>query len=172
MYMTSTIAELMAGMERLRLYVGRRLRNGDDGEDIVQETLTRVLEQSRRQTIEQPLAYAFRVADSIIHTRARHDARETELGDTDFRCELPLADEVLDHRQRLERFTKALERLTPQRREAFVKRHLEGKSRSQIGEEMGLSLEAVKKHLVRAMVELAKSVDRQDETTGQGRGDA
>lgn len=130
----------------------------------MQETLLRVIEQSRKNEIEQPLAYAYRVADSVIFALARKTGRETEIGDADFESDLPPADDVLEHKQRAEIFRKALAGLTPMRRTVFVKRYLERKSRQQIADETGLGLEAVKKHLVRAMADLARAADSKNKT--------
>ncbi|MFT3964282.1 MAG: sigma-70 family RNA polymerase sigma factor [Sphingobium sp.] len=157
--MSAAVARLTDGMDRLAAYVRRRLREPDMTEDVVQETVMRVIEQDRKRVIEQPLAYAFRVADSIIHAGARRKTHVDLNEYADLMCDLPLADEVLDYRQRMTRFQAALDRLTPQRRLVFTKRHLEGKSRQEIADELNLSVEAVKKHLVRAMVDLSHVVE-------------
>jgi RNA polymerase sigma factor (sigma-70 family) len=153
--MTDAISVLKAHESKLLAYINRRCRNSSLSEDIMQEILLRVIEQSRKNQIEQPLAYAYRVADSVIFAQARKTGRETEIGDADFESDVPLADEVLEHKQRTEIFRKALAELTPLRRTIFVKRYLERKSRQEIANEMGISLESVKKHLVRAMVDLS-----------------
>ncbi|MEC3909418.1 sigma-70 family RNA polymerase sigma factor [Sphingobium sp. CR2-8] len=163
--MSAAAAHLTGAMGRLAAYVRRRLREPADTEDVVQETIMRVIEQDRKRVIDQPLAYAFRVADSVIHARARGRIHADLDEHADLMCELPLADEILDYRQRMARFETALGQLTPQRRAVFMKRHLEGKSRQEIAEETGLGLEAVKKHLVRAMVELAQVVEGNAGTT-------
>ena len=139
---------------RLLAYIARRDRNPASSEDVLQETLLRLLEQSRKKTIADPMAYAFRIADTVIFARARQRKRETELGDMDFECDLPAGDEVLEYKQRAALFQDALLSMPPMRRTVFVKRHLDGKSRGEIAAETGLSLEAVKKHLTRAMAEL------------------
>ena len=157
--MSGPLAWVADGRDRLLTYVRRRIREPEQAEDIVQEAIMRVSEQERRQVIEQPLAYAFRVADSVIHNRARRIVADHGPVDTELACALPLADEVLDYRQRFDRFRAVLDTLPPQRRAVFVERHLEGKSRQQIAQEMNISVEAVKKHLVRAMVDLAGCVD-------------
>ncbi|GAA0543997.1 RNA polymerase sigma factor [Rhizomicrobium palustre] len=144
---------------RLLAYISRRDRNPAASEDILQETLLRLLEQSRKKAILDPMAYAFRIADTVIFARARQRKRETELGDMDFECEAPLGEQVLEYKQRAAMFRTALLAMPPMRRTVFVKRHLEGKSRGEIAEETGLSLEAVKKHLLRAMAELASLND-------------
>ena len=158
--MGGIIAELERQRRKLLSYVARRDRDRSRSEDIVQEVMLRVLEQSRKQEIADPLAYAYRVADSVIYAQAgRREGRNQPLSD-DFVCEQPLADEVLQHRQRVERFRRALATLTPLQRQVFLLRHLEGKSRQDIADQLGLSVEAVKKHLVRSMAELAQSIDR------------
>ena len=140
---------------RLLSYIRRRDRNPAASEDILQETLLRLLEQSRKKTIDDPLAYAFRIADTVIFARARQRKRETELGDMDFECNAPIGEQVLEYKQRTALFQDALLAMSPVRRAIFIKRHLEDKSRAEIAAEMGLSLEAVKKHLLRAMAELS-----------------
>ena len=125
----------------------------------MQEVLLRVVERGRKVEIAQPLAYAYRVADSVIFALARKGKRETGIGDADFESELPLADEILEYKQRLEIFAQALDRLGPLRRQIFIKRYIDGKSRHEIADEQGMNIEAVKKHLVRAMAELAHVMD-------------
>lgn len=155
---------------RLTAYVRKRLRDPEQADDIVQETLVRVVEQERKQRIEQPLAYAFRVADSILFARAKRGGGQTEPLDAEIPCTLPLPEEVLDYRRRLAVFETTLAGLPPLRRAVFVKRHLDGKSRTEIAEELGLSLEAVKKHLVRAMIDLAACGDLDDVEVGAAHG--
>ncbi|MBY9062034.1 sigma-70 family RNA polymerase sigma factor [Sphingomonas yunnanensis] len=150
---------LAAAQPRLLAYVRRRLRDPDQARDVVQETVVRVIEQEGRQRIEQPVAYAFRVADSVIYGQAQRAHTVHEPVDAELACDLPLPDELLDYRQRFARFERALAALPPLRRAVFVKRHIDGLSRSEIAGDLGLSLEAVKKHLVRAMVDLAGCVD-------------
>jgi RNA polymerase sigma-70 factor (ECF subfamily) len=155
--MTDAISVLKAHESKLLAYIHRRCRNASLSEDIMQETLLRVIEQSRKNQIAQPLAYAYRVADSVIFAQARKTRRETEIGDADFESELPLADEVLEHKQRAAIFRKALAELPAMRRAVFIERYVEHKSRQTIAEEFGISLESVKKHLLRAMVDLARA---------------
>ncbi len=153
--MSDSVIRSAENRRKLLAYIARRDRNPSSSEDILQETLLRLLEQSRKQAIQDPMAYAFRIADTVIFARARQRKRETELGDMDFESDVPMGEEVLEYKQRAAFFRDALLAMTPTRRAVFVKRHLEGKSRQDIADETGLSLEAVKKHLLRAMAELA-----------------
>jgi RNA polymerase sigma factor (sigma-70 family) len=157
--MEDVLAELRPHERKLLGYIARRQGDPSRAEDILQQTLLTVMEQSRKQTIEQPVAYAYRVADSLIYAQARKDRREEELGDEDYGCDLPLADEVLEHKQRVVIFETALRRLSPIRRDIFIRRHMQGHSRQQIADDLEIGLEAVKKHLVRAMAELTLVMD-------------
>ena len=154
--------------QRLLAYISRRDRNSAASEDVLQETLLRLLEQTRKKTIDNPMAYAFRIADNVIFARARQRKRETDLGDLDFECPAPRGDQVLEYKQRLALFREGLLAMTPVRRAVFVKRHLEDKSRGEIAEEMNLSLEAVKKHLLRGMIELTNLNDALENPTQRG----
>jgi RNA polymerase sigma factor (sigma-70 family) len=156
--MTEAVAVLKAHESKLLAYIRRRCRDASLSEDVMQETLLRVIEQSRKSAIAQPLAYAYRVADSVIYAQARKGRRETGIGDANFESLTPLADETLDHKQRMAIFHTALQELTPLKREIFAKRYLEGSSRQDIADQLGMSVEAVKKHLVRAMAELARAM--------------
>lgn len=153
--MTDVIAVLRPHERKLAAYIVRRSKDPGRAEDILQETFLTVMRQAQKQEITQPLAYAYRVADSLIYAQARRDKRESPIGDEDFGCDLPLPDAVLEHKQRAAVFEKALKRLSPLRRDIFIRRHIDGQSRQAIADDLRINVEAVKKHLVRAMAELA-----------------
>jgi RNA polymerase sigma-70 factor (ECF subfamily) len=158
--MSQVVLELEGQKRKLLSYIFRRDRNRVRSEDILQEVMLRVLEQSRKQDIANPLAYAYRVADSVIYAKPDRTERfASEPLNDDLVCDYPLADEVLQHREKVRIFENALRKLTPLQREIFIKRHFDHKSRQEIADLLGLSVEAVKKHLVRAMVELAGAME-------------
>jgi len=152
--MSSAVLEILKHESRLLAYISRRVRDKSRAADILQEAVVRLIEQTQKQALDNPLAYTFRVVDSVIYADARRTAPESEQLDLNLLCGLPLADEVMEQKQRVQIFQAALMKLSPTRRAVFVKRHVDGMSRQAIAEEMKLNLEAVKKHLVRAMVEL------------------
>ena len=153
--MSTPLQELTDNRAKLLSYVVRRLGDRVTAEEIVQETYMRVLEQAEKQSLEQPLAYAYRVADSVIYAHARRRDVVVEPIDEEIATTLPLADERADYRERFERFVQALDGLPTMRRTVFVHRHIDGMSRDDIAKRLGISVEAVKKHLVRAMADLA-----------------
>ena len=156
--MADAIATLKGQEKKLLAYILKRARNPRDAEDYLQETLLRVMDQSRKREIENPMAYAYRVADTVLYADARKMGQEVEIGDEDYACETPLADEQLEYKQRVDLMFAAIEELPDLRRTIFIKRHIDGLSRAQIASSLGISVEAVKKNLVRAMASLSSTV--------------
>ena len=120
----------------------------------------RLIDAGQKSDIAAPLAYAFRIADSIILKEARLASRLGEMPALEPESDLPGPEQRVDYQQRMATFRAALEGMPKLRRTVFVKRHLGDLSRAEIAKELGISVESVKKHLVRARQELAKvSVD-------------
>lgn len=166
------LAEVRRHERKLLGYIRRRQHDPSHADDILQETILVMMQQAQKREIENPLAYAYRVAESLIYAQARRGRREEGLDDHEFICDAPLADEVLEHRQRVVLFQAALQELSPLRRDIFLRRHLHGQSRQTIAEDLGITLEAVKKHLVRAMIELSRSLPQGDAPALETKGGA
>ncbi len=60
--------------------------------------------------------------------------------------------EILEHQQRIQRLSEALETLPPRRREAFLLYRFDGLSQSEIAERMEISISMVEKHIAAALV--------------------
>jgi len=57
---------------------------------------------------------------------------------------------------------RALQTLPQKRKEAFVLHVLEGYSRDEVSQMMGISIDAVEKHLSRASIELKEKIKRKE----------
>jgi RNA polymerase sigma-70 factor (ECF subfamily) len=68
-----------------------------------------------------------------------------------------MEDEHID-RQKLELLSKVVAAMPELRRQVFILRRVEGLSRDQIACQLGLADEAVKKHITRAMMDIAKAM--------------
>lgn len=165
--------KLMSDRTALVGYVTRRCSDASQVDDVIQETHLRLIEQTRKRSIENLMAYAYRVADSVLYRmrRKRPDSLPAQLCEDTLQCELPLVDEQVVHRERLRQLSGRLEGMSPMRRQVFIKRHLDGLPRAVIAQQLGISVEAVKKHLVRAMADLARHMDEADNTIRKGDAD-
>ncbi|WCT79413.1 RNA polymerase sigma factor [Novosphingobium humi] len=167
------LGSITHAMARLRRYVHAHMANRADAEDIVQESLARTLRRAGEaglgeQGIARPDHYAIGIARNLMADHARHAAMAGECAiDEAMPCAAPLPDQHLQHRQRLALFTATLEAMPPLRREVFRRRRLEGQSREDIAQALGLQPEAVKKHINRAMAQLARALSEAETDLGR-----
>ncbi|KUR74470.1 RNA polymerase sigma factor [Novosphingobium sp. FSW06-99] len=151
--------ELRAALQR---YVGGRLGHRDDSDDIVQETYLRFVDYRRTRPIENVGAFCFAVARNLIldHFRRRRNAPQSEPIDETLACTRPLAEEVLDYRQRVAILVRAMKTMPPLRREVFLRRQLDDIPAATIASDLGLSRAAVDKHCTRALADLRAALER------------
>jgi RNA polymerase sigma factor (sigma-70 family) len=157
------IADLGQTLARLRLYVRAHVNHAQDAEDIVQESLARTLHRAHETDIARPDFFAISVARNLIVDRHRAGGGATpcDLHEA-LPCPVPLPDQQVSDRERLRRFHAALDAMPPLRRAIFIRRRIDGHSREEIARDLGMQPEAVKKHITRAMAQLALVLDDTD----------
>lgn len=151
---------LAKNASRLRAFVRSRVHNDADADDISQEAYARVLARSQAAPLEDPVAYAFRVALNLLSDRRRVALpSDGEPIDETAASDAPSPFEVLDMKQRADLFTRALRRMPRLRREVFVLRQSADLSYADIAARLNISVEAAQKHFSRAAVEVRRAVD-------------
>lgn len=164
-------AEEVALRAALQRFVEGRLRDRDEGEDIVQETYVRLYDYRRTRGIADVGAFCFAVARNLVfdHFRRRRAMPEAiELAE-DVACPLPRAEEVLDYRQRVDILAAALRVMPPLRREVFLRRRLDGVAGAIIAADLEMSPAAVEKHCTRAVADLRAALERRGLPAGAAR---
>ena len=144
----------------LRPYIARRVPH-DDVEDLLQETMLRLHQRKSIEMIENPSAYAFQTARSVMVDRGRRDAvrqrnAHAELEEAHHPIEYATPERVLAGRQALDRLTCALSEMPVRTRDVFVLHRFEEMSYAEIGAHLGISLSAVGKHMMKALCFLAQ----------------
>ncbi|MFC4656174.1 MULTISPECIES: RNA polymerase sigma factor [Rheinheimera] len=130
------------------------VRNKDDRADIYQETLTTMLERPEPERISNSLAYALTVAKHLVFRHSQPQLQSLQPEDDLVDPNTDLEQQLLaQEQQRL--LQQALASLPPLRRDVLIRRRLKQQSREQIARELGISEEAVKKHISRALAQLA-----------------
>jgi RNA polymerase sigma factor (sigma-70 family) len=152
-------------------FILQRLRDPAASEDIVQETYVRLYDYRQSRPIGDVGAFCFAVARNLIndHLRRGRTNATVELAE-DIACSSPQADEVVLHRQRVEMLKAIIADMPKLRREVFLRRRLEGQSSAVIAAELGLSVAAVEKHMVRAVAELHVQMSRRTKVAARRRG--
>lgn len=140
---------------KLRLFVLNKTRNIDLTDDVVQETLLRTFHRADSSQINNPLAYLYTVSKTVLfdHWKSQQKIETDELSET-------LADETMHieeqylAEEKIKILSDVLRNMPELRQKVFKMRRLDGMSREAISQELDISVEAVKKHITRAMVEI------------------
>jgi RNA polymerase sigma-70 factor (ECF subfamily) len=160
----------MAAIERshgrqLRRYLASRMRQATDVPDLVQEVFLRLLRVKDPAAIRNPQAYLYTVASHVLHQYMLERSGAPEAMDPLEVATRAGPDPVRDPAyevelvDRVEKFTRALEQLSPRAHAAFIMYRCDGLSLDQIAERLGVSRPMVRKYLARAIAFCDRQLD-------------
>ncbi|MCG5241828.1 RNA polymerase sigma factor [Azospirillum doebereinerae] len=153
---SSLLRLLIAHYEEMTGHLARRLGSLCLAEDVVQDTYLRLRSLGALPEIDNPRSYLFRMADNIALDRIRAETRmgkrfaPEELG-LERPLDEPDAEATLEHKQRLDCLSRALDELPPRCREVFVLHKFDGMSHADIAAHLGISRSMVEKHVMKAL---------------------
>ncbi len=136
----------------LKKFLAGFLRRQQDIEDVAQEAYLRAYVAERRELIEQPTAFLFRVAKNLALTQLSRKSQQitSYIEDAGVQPETQLAagtDEELEALQCLGLYCEAIASLPEKCRQVFLLRKVHGLTHQEIGERMSLSISSVEKYL-------------------------
>ena len=135
----------------------RMVGRADDAADIVQKTLVSGFQKLNRcRDPERVGGWLFRIAANLCKDFLKSPRRDDLSldGASATVIDRSSPDDDLEREELKERVRQALERLSPEQREAFVLKHLEGRSYDEIATLLGASKSALKMRVLRAREEL------------------
>ena len=149
----------------LLLGIGRQTQCMQRACDVLHDALIRFVLASQRRQIEQPNAYLRRIAHSVLIDHYREARRYVGLPEGEGTLEplmvvageaavSPSTEHLADLAQRLDALQRILDCLPPRCREVFWLARIEGRRQPEIAKLLGISLSAVERHLIRAMLDL------------------
>jgi RNA polymerase sigma factor (sigma-70 family) len=146
-------------------YFRRRVSNAADVEDMVQEVFVRLVSRNSTASVEHLGGYIVKTAASVIADSARRRTSrmgafhvpldEDHHGDEDIHPE-----RVLVGKEDLHAATAALLSLPERTRAVFIMRRLEGCRHADIARQLGISVSAVEKHMVRAIEHVSLEMEK------------
>lgn len=149
----------------LKAMLVQRLGSEADADEVMQETYIRVSKLDDPGSIVNPRAYVFRIASNLGIDRGRELKRRQQLfvEDDVAACKVPSAlpspEQVAINRARLRLIHEALAELPPKCRRAFLLSRQEGLTYKEIGVQLGVSDNMVKKYLVRALLQCREKLE-------------
>ena len=148
--------------QALARYFRSRVPDPSEVDDLVQDVFLRIVARDSSQPVEHLTGFVFSIAANVLADRGRrrfarksdaHVAFDTDRhGDVDFDPH-----QILSGKNELEATLRALLALPPQTRRIFILHRLEGRKSRDVATQLGISVSAVEKHMVRAIQHLSAS---------------
>jgi RNA polymerase sigma factor (sigma-70 family) len=158
------IRELFARNKRdLLMYFTRRV-GADDASDLLQETFVRALRYESLHKITDPPAFLQKIATNLtrdLTRRRKHESTLLEHGNlaADAPSDEALPEERIDFDQQSQHMRQAMEKLPPRCREILVLAIHQNLPLAQIAQRLGISENAVRKQLRRAILRCRAALD-------------
>ncbi len=145
----------------LLVSIGRQTRCFHRACDVLQDALVRYMLHVPKAPIEVPHAYLRVVVSSVLADHRADAARFSPLpahaddaGASHQALYAPSAERLADLQQRLEMLQRVIDCLPPRCREVFWLYRIEGMAQSEIAARLGVTLNMVERHVMRALVDL------------------
>lgn len=147
----------------LRRFVAARVRNAADTEDVLQDLVARVLSRDPLVPVDNKSAFLFSIASNLLKDRdrrrvVRRQGEHVTLDNVEIPDTAALQDQIVDSRQRMQRFLAALNMLPAKERDVFVRHRMEGQTLLHVAESTGLSVTQVRRLLEQSMARLSRKV--------------
>lgn len=148
----------------LRAFILRRVGCRELAAELTNETFIRILSYQAPDPIQNQRAFLYRIAGNLAIDHHRANREQTECIDDlnegeHFASDISDPARVVCARQTLARLRLAIDALPPQCCRAFVMFKFGGFSHAEIAAELGVTINAVEKLLIRALVQLRKQMD-------------
>jgi len=136
----------------LKKFLSRFLVDPQDIDDVSQETYLRAYQAEQGQGVRSPKAFLFRIAKNVALNELTRKSRAL----TDYIGEASAQESLEDGlsleqqvqgQEKMAVFCRAVSKLPPQCRRAFLMRKVYGFSHKEIGERLGISGSTVEKHV-------------------------
>jgi RNA polymerase sigma factor (sigma-70 family) len=144
-------------------FINRKLRDREHAEDMAQETFIRAL--SVTQPVRSHRSLLYRIARNLLVDHYRRpelplDEASEETDGAHFAAPSYLQPyELIEENQYNALMTRTIEALPPRCREAFILHRFDGLSQKDVASHMGISINMVEKHIIRAMIACRNSND-------------
>jgi len=157
------VREVLPLEAALMHFLRRSWRNKSDIDDLCQDIYVRVYEAACDQIPHPAKPFVFATARNLLIDRARreHVVSIDTVADLDVlgvAADEPGADRAVIAREELRKLQAALDHLPDAYREALLMKKVEGLSRREIAQRMGVGEETVKQNIANAMYALADFV--------------
>lgn len=143
-------------------YVQRMIGDKEKSRDLIQETYMKTIEKSKKINIKNERAFLYKVARNLVVDKARKKQKVFKVEyeeSTHFIPKKEQPEEIVLINSRDEDLKKIIETLPSRSKQAFVLHIMKGYSRQEIAQIMGISVNAVQKHITRGTKKVQEKID-------------
>ena len=146
--------------QALARYFRNRIPDPVEVDDLVQEVFARIVARDSDKPIEHLNGFVFQIASNVLADRGRKRFARRAESHVEFDPDRHAEEDFDPHRilagkENLQAAVQALMMLPPRTRQIFVLHRLEGLKAREIAAQLGISVSAVEKHMVRALAHLS-----------------
>jgi len=154
------VREVLPLEAMLMHFLHQNWRNKAEIEDLRQDVYAHVLEAAKTEIPDRPKAFLIATARNLLIDRVRHNQvvpidAVNDLDELNIALDQPGPERSAIARDVLRRLQAAIDLLPPRAREAVLLRRIEGLSRREIAERMGVTENTVSDHITAGMRALA-----------------
>ncbi len=128
--------------------------------DKMQDAFIKLLDNCKNVTLAKAKGFLFRVAKNMILNEIKHQKvvlRHREIKPKDYTNESP--EFIIEQKQFLQKYQRALSRLSEDQRVAFLLNKVEGKKHAEIAEMLGVTRKAVENRIYTAYKKLKSEIE-------------
>ncbi len=131
-----------------------------DPKDRVQEAFIKLWDNCKKVPLQKARSFLFTVANNLTLNQLKHNKVKLKFQQTEHRYKTNENPEfVLEEKEYLQKYQKALSKLTEPQRVAFLLNRIEGKKHQEIADLLNISRKAVEKRIYGALEKLRKEID-------------
>lgn len=159
----------------LRRFIRVRLNSEHDSEDVLQEVYVRLsqiedLPTKLADRLDTARNYLFQIASNLLIDRARRAQvrnYDKHISNSDVMVQRAsdtyAPERVLANKRKLRSVDRALLKLKPVQRKAFLLSRVDGLSYREISDKLGLSLSTIEKHIAAALLAAREAVAKEEQ---------
>ena len=155
----------------LKSFISKFVKRPQDVDDIAQDTFIRAIRAEKRNDIEFPRAYLYRIARNLSfeflskkHVKLTNYIEDCALDD----ISVPVADveKTIAVNERMVRVKEAIADLPPQCQRVFIMHKVYGFKYREIASQLGISMSTVEKHIISGLRKCRHSVLAKEKSDG------
>ncbi|MCT7909985.1 RNA polymerase sigma factor [Arcobacter lacus] len=145
-------------------YIKKNIFDKDLAHDVTQETFARAIKNADSNQIENERALLYRIAKNVMFDlyKEKNKIDKISFNEEEYIDNSNATEEIIIKDEETTLLMKSLDNLPKKRRQAFTLHIVDGYTREEVADIMGISLNAVEQHISRASNQIKENLIKED----------